>query len=318
MREFGGYIEIEHYKGNEYHTGCLALNSGRNCLRYLIRARQIRKIMLPRLQCQVIEEVCRREGVQIQWYEVKALEKPYQDEQLEEEVFLYLINYYGQLEKNYLEKLLAGHKRVIVDNAQDFFCGPIEGVDTIYTCRKFFGVPDGAYLYTDAQADFTLQADFSYDRMEFLLGRYECGAEKFYQNYRENEAWMDKQGLSAMSALTHNILRSIDYERVEQTRTGNAKRLDAGLGENNLLTVKNMTGAYLYPYFCADGEKLRKKLIERKIFVPVLWQNVLEDCDIDTAEYNFSKNMVPLPCDQRYTENDMDEVIAAVKELEER
>ena len=318
MREFGGYIEIEHYKGNEYHTGCLALNSGRNCLRYLIRARQIRKIMLPRLQCQVIEEVCRREGVQIQWYEVKALEKPYQDEQLEEEVFLYLINYYGQLEKNYLEKLLAGHKRVIVDNAQDFFCGPIEGVDTIYTCRKFFGVPDGAYLYTDAQADFTLQADFSYDRMEFLLGRYECGAEKFYQNYRENEAWMDKQGLSAMSALTHNILRSIDYERVEQTRTSNAKRLDAGVGENNLLTVKNMTGAYLYPYFCADGEKLRKKLIERKIFVPVLWQNVLEDCDIDTAEYNFSKNMVPLPCDQRYTENDMDEVIAAVKELEER
>lgn len=318
MREFGGYIEIEHYKGNEYHTGCLALNSGRNCLRYLIRARQIRKIMLPRLQCQVIEEVCRREGVQIQWYEVKALEKPYQDEQLEEEVFLYLINYYGQLEKNYLEKLLAGHKRVIVDNAQDFFCGPIEGVDTIYTCRKFFGVPDGAYLYTDAQADFTLQADFSYDRMEFLLGRYECGAEKFYQNYRENEAWMDKQGLSAMSALTHNILRSIDYERVEQTRTSNAKRLDAGLGENNLLTVKNMTGAYLYPYFCADGEKLRKKLIERKIFVPVLWQNVLEDYDIDTAEYNFSKNMVPLPCDQRYTENDMDEVIAAVKELEER
>lgn len=318
MREFGGYIEIEHYKGNEYHTGCLALNSGRNCLRYLIRARQIRKIMLPRLQCQVIEEVCRREGVQIQWYEVKALEKPYQDEQLEEEVFLYLINYYGQLEKNYLEKLLAGHKRVIVDNAQDFFCGPIEGVDTIYTCRKFFGVPDGAYLYTDAQTDFTLQADFSYDRMGFLLGRYECGAEKFYQNYRENEAWLDKQGLSAMSALTHNILRSIDYERVEQTRTSNAKRLDAGLGENNLLTVKNMTGAYLYPYFCADGEKLRKKLIERKIFVPVLWQNVLEDCDIDTAEYNFSKNMVPLPCDQRYTENDMDEVIAAVKELEER
>lgn len=318
MREFGGYIEIEHYKGNEYHTGCLALNSGRNCLRYLIRARQIRKIMLPRLQCQVIEEVCRREGVQIQWYEVKALEKPYQDEQLEEEVFLYLINYYGQLEKNYLEKLLAGHKRVIVDNAQDFFCGPIEGVDTIYTCRKFFGVPDGAYLYTDAQADFTLQADFSYDRMGFLLGRYECGAEKFYQNYRENEAWLDKQEMFAMSSLTHNILRSIDYERVKQTRTSNAKRLNAGLGENNLLTVKNMTGTYLYPYFCADGEKLRKKLIERKIFVPVLWQNVLEDCDIDTAEYNFSKNMVPLPCDQRYTENDMDEVIAVVKELEER
>ena len=39
MREFGGYIEIEHYKGNEYHTECLALNNGRNCLRYLIRTK---------------------------------------------------------------------------------------------------------------------------------------------------------------------------------------------------------------------------------------------------------------------------------------
>lgn len=122
----------------------------------------------------------------------------------------------------------------------------------------------------------------------------------------------------AMPALTHNILRSIDYERVKKTRTSNAKRLDAGLGEKNLLMVKNMTGAYLYPYFCADGERLRRKLIERKIFVPVLWQNVLEDCEIHTAEYNYSRNVVPLPCDQRYTENDMDEVIAVVKELEER
>ena len=63
---------------------------------------------------------------------------------LDEDVFLYLINYYGQLEKNYVEELFAGHKRIIVDNAQDFFCKPIDGVDTIYTCRKFFGVPDGA------------------------------------------------------------------------------------------------------------------------------------------------------------------------------
>lgn len=120
MREFGGYIEIEHYKGNEYHTECLALNNGRNCLRYLIRTRRIRKIMLPYLQCRVIEEVCRREGVQIQWYEVKSFEKPYQGKYPEEDVFLYLINYYGQLEKNYVEELFAGHKRIIVDNAQDF------------------------------------------------------------------------------------------------------------------------------------------------------------------------------------------------------
>lgn len=45
------------------------------------------KIMLPYLQCRVIEEVCRREGVQIQWYEVKSFEKPYQGKYPEEDVF---------------------------------------------------------------------------------------------------------------------------------------------------------------------------------------------------------------------------------------
>ena len=44
MREIGGYIELEHYQGNEYHKG-IALNSGRNCLRYLIKAKKIQKLL---------------------------------------------------------------------------------------------------------------------------------------------------------------------------------------------------------------------------------------------------------------------------------
>lgn len=27
---------------------------------------------------------------------------------------------------------------------------PVENVDTLYICRKFFGVADGAFLYTDS------------------------------------------------------------------------------------------------------------------------------------------------------------------------
>ena len=34
-----------------------------------------------------------------------------------------------------------------------FYAKPIHGNDTFYTCRKFFGVPDGAYLYTDKLLD---------------------------------------------------------------------------------------------------------------------------------------------------------------------
>ena len=36
MKEIGGYLEFERNQGEEFHKNCLALNTGRNCLRYLM------------------------------------------------------------------------------------------------------------------------------------------------------------------------------------------------------------------------------------------------------------------------------------------
>ena len=44
-------------------------------------------------------------------------------------------------------------KNVIIDNVQAYFQRPIEGFDTLYSCRKYFGVPDGAVLYTDLEIE---------------------------------------------------------------------------------------------------------------------------------------------------------------------
>lgn len=74
---------------------------------------------------------------------------------------------------------------VIVDNAQAYFQDPLPGIDTLYTCRKFFGVPDGAILYTDKFIKIK-QKDESYKRMNFLLGRFERTAGEFYQEYVDN------------------------------------------------------------------------------------------------------------------------------------
>ncbi len=49
MREIGGFLELENNHGHEFHENSIALNSGRNCLRFLLRAREIRKIWLPKL-----------------------------------------------------------------------------------------------------------------------------------------------------------------------------------------------------------------------------------------------------------------------------
>ena len=54
--------------------------------------------------------------------------------------------------------------------------------------------------------------------------------------------------------------------------------------------------------------------IDENIFVPVLWPNVIKDNKSINA-YNFAKNILPLPCDQRYGIEEMDKIIKIVEEI---
>ena len=119
----------------------------------------------------MVEAVCRAHGVDIRFYPVGADLRP-KTLQTEEGEWFYLVNFYGQLTADELNRI-AGHvPRLIVDNAQAYFDLPLEGVDTLYTCRKFLGVADGGFVYTDAPAR-ALPADESRERMGFVLGRFE-------------------------------------------------------------------------------------------------------------------------------------------------
>ena len=155
MKEIGGFLELEKNSGHEYHEKCIALNSGRNCLRYLIRAREIKKIWLPKLLCSAISDTCREEKVEITYYSINEKLRPALPDNLNED-WLYLINYYGQYSDEEIRLYSQEYKNLIVDNAQAFYEEPIDEIDTIYTCRKFFGVSDGGYLYTKSRYKETL------------------------------------------------------------------------------------------------------------------------------------------------------------------
>ena len=301
MREIGGFMGFEHYSGNEYHENCLSLNSGRNCLRYLIRARHIKKIALPRFNCSAVLDVCKEERVDVVFYTVDLEFKPVIPANLSSNTFLYVINFYGQIEVSFLTELVQKYPKVILDFAQSFFVKPMKGVDTLYTCRKFFGVADGAYLYTNSTIQKDLMVDKSYERMEFLGGRYERSAREFYLGYQANEEFIANLEMSYMSRLTKNILRSINYEQVNQIRTVNYQLLRSELDRMNLLNVITPHGPYAYPLLVKNGGELRKRLLDRRIFVPILWPNVLETENENSIEYYLAMNILPLPCDQRYS-----------------
>lgn len=305
MREIGGYMEVEHYEGKEYHTKCISLNTGRNCLRYLLRARKIRKIALPEWLCSAVSDVCEEEKVEIIKYSTGWDFLPESLSKLDEDFYLYLVNYYGQLPTEFIENTAYSHSGIILDNAQAFFEKPLPGIDTLYTCRKFFGVADGAYLYTDCIMEKPIEKDKSYQRIGFLAGRYERSANEFYAQYLKNEELIAGRPIQHMSRLTENILKSIDYISIAERRKNNFLLLHQNLKKINQLKLKVPDGAFAYPLYVPKGGKLRKRLQESRIYVPTLWPNVLNECARSERAWEMTDNILPLPCDQRYSKEDM-------------
>ena len=310
QKEIGGYLELERFSGPLFHDNALALSSGRACLAYLIEQRRIDRILLPDLLCDVVGQVCAVYGVQVRSYAVGPDLRPESMPQPGKDEWLYLVNFYGQLTEDELAAYAASFPKLIVDNAHAYFAPTLPGVDTLYTCRKFLGVADGGFLYTDAKEK-RLSRDESHSRMDFVLGRFERPAGDFFPEAQRNNAILDIFP-KRMSPLTENLLRAVDYQCVRNARTENFNRLHAALGNMNELKLHPVDGAYAYPLLLADGERIRQQLIKQKIYVPTLWPNVLADPSAGSTARRLAGNVLPLPCDQRYGLWEMDMIITAV------
>lgn len=306
MKEIGGYLGLEKLSGEEYYSDLLGVNNGRSALLYLLKAKKISKLYLPYFLCDSVSDMCRRSGYDIAFYHINADFRPIFDKHLTGSEYLYVVNYYGQFSNDQILKLKDRYGNIVVDNVQAFFQRPVSRIDTVYSCRKFFGVPDGGYVSTDKVLNEELEQDVSKDRMVHILGRFEGSASEYYSNFKVNDLSFSEAPLRRMSKLTRNLLRGIDYEQVRKTRNDNYAMLDSVLGARNKLLLTTPDGPYCYPFYCEKGMEIKKKLASSKIYVPTLWPNVLDMNG--THEKDYAENILPLPCDQRYDTSDMSRV----------
>lgn len=311
MKEIGGYLELEDFKGEEYYPDAVAVNNARNGLLYLIQARGIRKLYIPHYLCDSVSGLSKRKGCPYDFYSIHEDFMPAFNGRLREGEYLYVVNYFGRLDDAKILELKSQYGNVILDNVQAFFQKPLPGIDTIYSCRKFFGVPDGGYVATEARLPEMIPVDVSKDRMRHVLGRYEgASASEFYDDFKGNDELFNSLELRMMSRLTHNLLKAIDYEKVRRKREENYAYLADRLKDTNRLSDIRPVGPYMYPFYCQNGMEMKRKLATRKIYIPTLWPNVLES--EHSLEKDYAKNILPLPCDQRYDTNDIQFMIIEI------
>lgn len=310
MEAIGGYFSLELPQHEEYHKNTIRLNTGRNCLEYILRVRGYKKVYVPYYTCEAVMEPINKLGIPYKYYHIDIHLEIRDRFTLKEGEALLYTNYFG-LKQRYVEQLAENvGSRLIVDNTQAFYAKALTGIDTFYTCRKFFGVPDGAYLYCDKELDEEIEQDYSYDRVAHLVKRIDLSAEKGFKDFRRVDDGLDNQPIRKMSKLTQRMMLGIDFNAVAQRRRENYLMLQNSLGkENNLqLHLEDDAVPMVYPYL-VSVEGLREKLIENKIFVARYWPNVLEWCKEDEFEYLLARQMQPLPLDQRYGEEEIEKII---------
>lgn len=311
----GGYIELQLPAGNEYYPELVRLNTGRSCLEYILRAKAFRLIYIPYYTCEVILQVIRKVGIEHRFYNIDLQLEPVLDFEVGISECLLYTNYFG-LKQDVVNSLSKKIRNLVVDNAQAFYSRPLSGIDTFYSCRKFFGVPDGAYLQLNSDSRLDIGIDVSVSRFSHLIKRIDLGAEDGYADFIANNKALESEEIKKMSALSQRMLESIDYSECLRRRNDNFAFLHNSLCSYNELSVDLATvnGPMAYPLVHARKE-IKTELIARKIFVPTYWPNVFDWVSSDMYEFYLAENLLALPIDHRYDQNDMEQIVDALKRL---
>lgn len=311
VKPIGGYFELELPTFPEYHCEAIALNSGRFCLEYILRCRNYNKIYIPYFTCDSVVEPIIKLGIPYEFYHINKEYCITDKISLTDGEALMYINYWG-LQDTYCLHLSSMYgEQLILDYTQAFYSKPINGVDTFYSCRKYFGVPDGGYLYTDVKADFEISLDESYTRLSSLVKRIDISPEAGFRDFHTVSEEFHKMPIRKMSNFTSRMMNGINYQRVAQCRIDNYNTLQKELGGKKL---NDNEVPMIFPYTSEAGQELRRKLIENKVFVAKYWPNVDEWAGGNSVETWMANHILPLPIDQRYGREDMKRILKVIKE----
>lgn len=315
----GGFFELElPAKGTLYHDAALALANGRVCFKILLERVNPSKVYLPFYSCDSLLLPLREKQIPYEFYALNNAFDPITPLLEDTELIVY-INYFG-LKSQTARKLskLFG-EQLVVDNCQAFFEESYGASWTFNSARKFFGVPDGGFLYAPTFIE-DRHTPNTHIVTEHLWLRLFGKQEEALINHQLNEAsqTLDVRGISKMS---RQILHTVDFSAVARARKRHYKQLDKTFRQINQLPSAVLELTPLAVPFCYP--LLLKKYIpksvfaEQKIFIPSLWQEVLSRYTEGSYifEKMISERLLPLPIDHRLNEQDIQRMIELVNRL---
>lgn len=309
----GGYFELELPLAKEaFYPQAIAYQSARAAfLALLQQSPGIKRVWMPNYICNAMLAPVYAQKLEVCFYNLDETLSVNTNIALQKSDLLLYVNYFGICEEQCNALFLRfDPAQIVLDCSQAFYAPPRNCFATIYSPRKFFGVPDGGLLVTKLPIfPATIQDTASEARMSHLIKRLAGTAEDGYTDFKHAEDSLEDIEPRQMSALTHRLLNTIDVDTAAARRTHNFNYLHKHLGSTNRLALpQNVVGPQCYPYL-PERSVSKDNLIRNKVFVATYWPDVLARVDADSFEHELVNHCIPIPCDQRYDEKSLHRIV---------
>ena len=344
MREYGSEYHWQSRQGFEGVTRRREIyawrfyRSGRDALKQVARLHRGARVLLPALCCESMILPFTLNGCPVAFYKLKpdltGDEADVLSKAAPGTVLLYMPYFDIQpFTTDFLARLRQSGVVLLEDRTQDIIVGrpaPFLPDYTVASIRKWAALPEGGILKTaaalpraGADGRFGALRRQAMEEKGLYLENGDAGLKQdFLAKFHEADALLDESGEPvAMSMENRAYLENIDFARVLAARRRNARVLEQTLAELTAagklrpLCKSGTTAGLYYPILLENRDAVQQALARQNIYCPVIWpvpaqaRDICENCEATAAQ------VLALPCDQRYSEQDMATIAETLKAI---
>lgn len=328
MKEIGSEfwsVPICEHNSYVFHKNVQWYASGRSALQAIIKDLQWAKtVAMPAYCCDSMIKPFIDAGISVQFYSICFEDNLRQKVKCDCDV-LFVMDYFGYSN----DKIAVNHPCIIRDTTHSLFSKDHTDADYYFgSLRKWCGFWTGGYAWSkdgrrllegDLDNEYILLRRKAMLEKECYINSSDeniCYKEKNYlQIFAEAEKRLNYIGIAGASERDIELARKLDVDFIRKQRRRNAKILMDNFPEYLMFPELKESDCPLFVPILLDKQKrdlLRSYLISKNIYCPIHWP-VSRFHRLKEKDRMLYENELSLICDQRYTEEDMINMVNLIK-----
>lgn len=334
---------------NKYYT--IFFQSGRNAIeslmKYLIKELGIEKILLPDYVCETVVDAVVRANMDYENYSINREfegDLAYIEKKINEGIkCVYIVQYFGKRISNKMLSAINSWKvrgiLVIEDVTMSLFsCNKTAvgfGDYIIGSIRKWLPIPDGGFISTrgnmlpdEPEKNCISKYTYYYSLVQIIKREYINGnlldkklKEEYMEYYKKSiDELFSDYNIYPISQMSMSYLKKYNIKEVIEKRIKNYDYLYKKLDDISCVKLKVEREKGFVPFGIViestNRDELLNYLIKHNIYCNVHWR-LVDKTQNNDSNY-LSHNLITIPCDQRYSDKEMDYIATVIRKYEKK